>query len=177
MKSRRPPTTKGLVAVVWHDLFSIFLSWLFYRRHVRKTLLAPEEWVIYRSPFGGLMVSFTCNQFGGHCWDLVNEGDLPQNFVRLRGGKYEFVFGVEDHAVVDSVEQTTRQDTVTADTGDSPSGAPSDGNNDTRSLRIVGDDPSLDGEVERVGHGLISLENAIGEARADSVTSPHDQTL
>lgn len=159
MKPRRPPATKGLVAVVWHDLFSIFLSWLFYRRHTRKTLLAPEEWVIYRSPFGGLLVSCFCNQFGGHCWELVDEGSLPQHFVRLRGGKYEFVLGIEDHSIVERVEQTTWQDTVTADAGDSLVGTPSDGNNDTCALGIVGGDPSLCGEVERVGHVGIILEN------------------
>lgn len=167
MKPRRPPPTKGLVAVVWHDLFSLFLSWLFYRRHIRKTLLHPVEWVIYRCPTGGLMVSFCCNQFGGHCWDLVDERDLPQDFVRLVGGEYEFVHGLHNHPVVEDVEQTPRQDTVTVDGRDLRIGAPSDGNNDTRALGIVGDDPSLDGQVEGVGRSHeISLEKSVVYALA-----------
>ena len=115
--------------------------------------------MLYRCPTGGLLVSFFCNQFGGHYWDLVDERDLPQDFVRLVGGEYEFVFGVEGHPIVERVEQTPRQDAVTTDTGDSLIGTSSDGDNDTRALGIVGDDPSLDGEAKRVGHSLISLEN------------------
>ena len=160
MKPRRPPPTKGLVAVVWHDLFSLFLSWLFYRRHTRKTLLHPAEWVIYRCPTGGLLVSFCCNQFGGHCWDLVDERDLPKDFVRLVGGKYELVHSLHDHPVVEGVEQTPLQDTVTVDGWDSCIGTPSDGHSDTHTLGIVGDDPSLNGQVKGVNrfHEII-LEN------------------
>ena len=160
MKPRRPPPTKGLVAVVWHDLFSLFLSWLFYRRYTRKTLLHPAEWVIYRCPTGGLLVSFCCNQFGGHCWDLVDERDLPKDFVRLVGGKYELVHSLHDHPVVEGVEQTPLQDIVTVDGWDSRIGTPSDGHSDTHTLGIVGDDPSLNGQVKGVNrfHEII-LEN------------------
>jgi len=133
----------------------------------RRILLPPEEWTIFRTEREGLMVSFFVNGLGGHCCTPIDEGKLPENFVRLVGSEYEFVFGgLEGHPVGDCVVKPAGKDSIAPESGNSSVGASANGYGDQHALRVDGLDDSLDGVVKGVVHSsLNSSPNVRGMAR------------